>query len=369
MTASGPMAQGPTGAARAFGPKAQYGGGIAVMNGARPGGSGSGGASGSGGGRGGQWDDSPMDPDASDLDEEDDEDVGFKIRARELNDIGDEDEMAPLVLPRDPKVVRSATERKKERAEIRIKLETPYIKPEPEDGASTPALSISSTNATPALDTDSKTGTIDSKDFQIIEDFKPDIKEDFDVTDPGRERLYIFQFPRKFPELVDPSLVDSGDLEADVKPEGGADEAGNAIPRKKDPPDWGRAGPRPNKGARWPTLEGQIGELCIHKSGRVSMMINNDLHYEVLPAAQPSFLQEIVILDHDPAQEPVPLGGARKDSEPNRAMLMMGQTSKKFIVVPEVEHLLERVALQEKEEREDEKRRLEAARLLKKEQR
>ena len=66
----------------------------------------------------------PIYPDASDLEEEDDEDQGFKIRARELNDIGDEDEMAPLVLPRDPKVVRSATERKKERAEARIKNES-----------------------------------------------------------------------------------------------------------------------------------------------------------------------------------------------------------------------------------------------------
>lgn len=57
----------------------------------------------------------------------------------------------------------------------------PFIKPEPEDGTSTPGLSVSSTNATPALDTDSKPGTVDSKDFQIIEDVKPDIKEDFDV--------------------------------------------------------------------------------------------------------------------------------------------------------------------------------------------
>ena len=81
--------------------------------------------------------------------------------------------------------------------------------------------------------------------------------------DPGRERLYIFQFPRKFPELVDPSRDE--ELAADVKPEGGAAPA----PRKKTPPDWGRAGPRPNKGARWSGLEGQIGELCIHKSGQI----------------------------------------------------------------------------------------------------
>lgn len=91
------------------------------MNAAR-GGAGGGGSG--GGGSRGQWDDAgDDDPDASDLDE-DDEDGDYKIRARELNDIGDEDEMAPLVLPRDPKVVRSATQRRQARAEARIKAES-----------------------------------------------------------------------------------------------------------------------------------------------------------------------------------------------------------------------------------------------------
>lgn len=176
------------------------------------------------------------------------------------------------------------------------------------------------------------------------------------------------------------------DLAAAVKPEhGDAAGAPSGAPRKKAPPDWGRAGPRANKGARWSELEGQIGELCVHKSGKVSMMINGDLHYDVrpsvplnisrslthtplvfvsefrqkqvLPAAQPSFLQEIVILDHDPATEPRRPGSDSPASDPNRAMLMMGQTSKKFLVVPEVTHLLEKVALQDKEERAEELRR------------
>lgn len=73
---------------------------------------------------------------------------------------------------------------------------------------------------------------------------------------------------------------------------------------------------------------------------------------QILPAAQPSFLQEVVILEHDPSAEP----GGSGPSEPDHAIRMMGQTGKKFIVVPEVSHLLERIEMQEKEEKERERR-------------
>lgn len=87
------------------------------MNAARAGGGGG------GGGGAGQFDDAVRDPDASDLEDGSDGDTAARVWARELNDIGDEDEMAPMTLPRDPKVVRSGIERRKERVEARIKME------------------------------------------------------------------------------------------------------------------------------------------------------------------------------------------------------------------------------------------------------
>ena len=78
---------------------------------------------------------------------------------------------------------------------------------------------------------------------------------------------------------------------------------------------------------------------------------------QVLPAAQPTFLQEVVILDHDPSYIPHPPSVPTPPSDPNRAVLTMGQTSKKFLVVPEVEHLLEKIDEQEKEERKRERER------------
>ncbi|KAI5478952.1 protein of RNA polymerase III Rpc4 family [Pseudohyphozyma bogoriensis] len=301
--------------------------------------------------RKGQFDDEEekeADPDDSDLEQDEDDGV-WRLRARDLNDIGAEGEMAPLILPRDPKVVRSALERRTQRQQARLKSEAPDVKPEPSDDSS---LRLSAT-ATPGLETDSKASV-------IVEDEKKatpgaELRDDFDVSDPNTERLYIFQFPRKFPALVNALHGDPTDVKP--KPEPGEPGA-TPVPRKKTPPEWGRAGPRANKGARWSTEEGQIGELCVHRSGKVSLRINNDLHYEVLAAAQPSFLQEVAILDHDPASEPVAEGKQRPESDPNRALLMMGQTSKKFIVVPEVEHLLEKISIQEKEEKEEARRKL-----------
>jgi len=87
----------------------------------------------------------------------------------------------------------------------------------------------------------------------------------------------MFQFPRQFPNLVDlASLSAEAGIKAedDVKP-------GMAAPKSRQPPDWGRWGLRANKAARWPTEQGQMGELCVHKSGKVSLRINGDLHYDV----------------------------------------------------------------------------------------
>lgn len=65
-----------------------------------------------------------------------------------------------------------------------------------------------------------------------------------------------------------------------------------------------------------------------------------------------------MILNHDPAAEPLAPGEERPPSNPSGAMLMMGQTSKKFIVVPDAMHLLDKIAEQEKTEKEEAKRKV-----------
>ncbi len=191
------------------------------------------------------------------------------------------------------------------------------VKPEPGDD-SLPG----STTATPAP-ADSKEGSLalfsvdedkEAKDLQDLEqEEKKEIilSEAFDLAvrlslsraeiqlaqvltrplDPLRQpeargELYMFQFPRKFPNFVpaastsktedDPAL---GDLSlSDVKPD---PDAQPAPRRKAAPPPWGRFGTMQEKAARWSEHAGRIGELCVHQSGKVTLKLAGDLRYEV----------------------------------------------------------------------------------------
>lgn len=100
--------------------------------------------------------------------------------------------------------------------------------------------------------------------------------------------MYVFQFPRTFPNMVReedaaalrPQYSADG-TEIKTEPVEGGVGASGSNPKKLQPPPWGIAGSREAMAARWPTAEGQMGELCIHKSGKATMMINGDLTFDV----------------------------------------------------------------------------------------
>lgn len=259
--------------------------------------------------------------------------------------------------------------------------------------------------------------------------------------DNNRLDLYMFQFPRKFPTFVaqeppkldDLSLSDSkkgggsdsdsSDEKKPIKPDPDASQTSSAAARKPVPPEWGRSGTRTQKAARWSEDSGKIGKLRVHRSGKVTLKLNGDLKYEVLPAAQPSFLQEIAVLDHPlrskkdkkdengsskkkaksskgskgkkkgkkdlfKARKPKNAAKGSSDEEssseeeeeeddssssdsssdsdddqpkwnkkdpPPNSLVCIGQTSKKFIVVPEITDLLEKVGEQEAAEKKAER--------------
>ncbi|GAA5870840.1 hypothetical protein JCM8547_001721 [Rhodosporidiobolus lusitaniae] len=405
MTASGPMAQGPGGPPRAWGPKPTSGAsGAAVMAASRA------------GTLNRMLDD---DSDASDLEVDEDpfaEEGGVRFKAIDLNDIGtapgEEEEMTPLVLPRDPKVLRTKIKRMKERKGERAKREAAeQAKREGRvehgmsiDGTSTPSGSGA---ATPALD--SKEGSLsafdeekEAKDLKDLEEEEAKeiiLSEAFEVAPEARGELYMFQFPRKFPTFTPANPSSPSDDDENVSRDAvKADPDAPAPRRKPQPPQWGRFGTRQEKAARWSEEAGRIGELCVHKSGKVTLRLNGDLRYEVLPAAQPSFLQEIAVLDHpqpkptrrdssssssssssdsDSQDSSSSVDRKKKDKKkksssaktkdgssssskaklpPPDSLVILGQTSKKFLVVPEVGDLLEKVAKQEKAEKDEERR-------------
>lgn len=65
---------------------------------------------------------------------------------------------------------------------------------------------------------------------------------------------------------------------------------------------------------------------------------------QIEPAARPSFLQEVVVLDQ-PSKEAG--ADAKKTS---RGIACLGQTNRKLMVMPAVDELLDKVAEQQREE-------------------
>lgn len=110
----------------------------------------------------------------------------------------------------------------------------------------------------------------------------------------ARGELYMFQFPRRFPNFVpsSKSKKEPGTTSslADLSLADGAGVKGDpdAPPprRKAAPPPWGRFGTMQEKAARWSEHAGRIGELCVHQSGKVTLRLAGDLRYEV-SLAQP----------------------------------------------------------------------------------
>jgi hypothetical protein len=84
----------------------------------------------------------------------------------------------------------------------------------------------------------------------------------------------MFQFPRQFPHFNEEVSAPSDP----IKKENGRD----VKPKINDAtPEWGRSGDREEKSSRWQSVQGQIGWLRTHKSGRVTMKIRGDLTFEV----------------------------------------------------------------------------------------
>ncbi|KAH8923697.1 hypothetical protein BT69DRAFT_1281250 [Atractiella rhizophila] len=308
----------------------------------------------------------------SDAEEDDERTTRRRVpNVVDLDEIGDEDEMAPMVLPPDPEKMRDretrkAAKREQERAEKMRKME---VKLEDEDegtgswqgsGTATPALVMGEEvkKSIEAMEIDSKetsrrATTVSGMDVDEEKKLTPkteeDLTDDFVLPESNSERLYIFQFPREFPVFASPSQI--------------ADPSSSFLTRtagvvKKEDPDAPQDGPfgfgagtswNDRKGAKAAevvgcTEGGQIGELIVRRSGRVRLKLG-EVEYDILAGAPPSFLQEIAIID--PPQSVVnPLNEPEPDStlpKPHRrAMYVMGQTNKKYLCAPDIGYLLAR---------------------------
>lgn len=308
-----------------------------------------------------------------------------RTRVADLNDITLEHSMAPLSLPWDPKRIADREKLIQERKEKMLRLANLKIKREAQEIDVKPFVDVNcATSKGSSLQSTRECTTTTDSSVQLRNDEKSDPDRDDvekleiklkqeqleELSKVGKQfltrkkpvktsnagsdavqttsnrpqalpeqapnSLYIFQFPRNFPKFRDP--ITNPPLQettpADQKP-----VIPKKILKKKKPGlddwmGWGKGGRRtecmgvPIGEEEQPPIQGQIGELVIRRSGRVQMIIA-DVAYDVLPGAQPTFHQEVAVIDPKP--------------ESNlRAMFVLGSTFDKFIVVPNVTSLLER---------------------------
>lgn len=266
--------------------------------------------------------------DYGDADENGDGPSGRKSQTVDLYDIGTENEMAPLVLPRDEKKwleeEKLREENDKAMGKLRIVPESsskavkmdPYEEEELAAAslAGTPAAS-NSASATPAPTRSSLDEAAPIEDAAVLgaDDVKIKVKREdistyFDLPkeNASHEQFYIFQFPRLFPQFADsealrdvkPSADDLAQsiIEAKHKVKSAYHESEAEAWRDYIPGRWQGWGKNPGREGRdvlgatdaqsQPTIgessapEGRIGKIKVRQSGRTTLRLGG-IEYEV----------------------------------------------------------------------------------------
>ncbi|MBW0460684.1 hypothetical protein O181_000399 [Austropuccinia psidii MF-1] len=296
-----------------------------------------------------------------------------RITMADLNDITLEQPMAPVSLPWDPKRIAEREKMIQARNEKVAKLTRMKLKQEQDLDIKPHSLSTTPiTISTPSRQSHSMSTGPESvvKREELEERESEAMKQDIKLKQEQREELtkvgkqllrlavttpnsqqnvessnetingtslYIFQFPRQFPKFKNPEIITPEQANEQTEQKVATGARPKTLKKKKPGPDdwmgWGKGGRRTEcmgvpVGEETKTIEGQIGELVIRRSGRVQMLIG-DVAYDVLPGAQPTFHQEVAVID------PKPDGKFR-------AMFVLGSTNQKFLVAPDVSSLLQR---------------------------
>lgn len=305
----------------------------------------------------------------------DPEDDGVEII--DIDEVHALDELAPRALPRmaekaTKKEKRKAAEKRKKVVENRIKAEegsaSTTVKQEPEgdvpmftDEERLRAQTVSSGSATPQLGSDDeKANQADALDLseseneELMDDLVDDFVFDDDDDTSPENRLYLFQFPQRFPDFArqanattelkdDPSKKKRRSVAFAEGTTGGGGSAGTEA--KKDESDSEEDDEKSETGAdskekvkQSRGVEGQIGRLDVYRDGRVFFRFG-DLVMEVTGGSQTTFLQEVMVLD-----------------AANETATSLGEVHRKFIVTPELDCMLADFAIHDAEQRKENER-------------
>jgi len=144
-------------------------------------------------------------------------------------------------------------------------------------------------------------------------DVEPSLRED---------RLYFFQFPSPFPTFV-PHIPTSLPVSADVPISDSSSKKVSFVSDVKPTPDSSRTASTAPPDPQSQTIDGNIGQLELYRSGAVKIRLGNGMLLDVNAASQPSFLQQAVHLDKE-----------------EKRLTIIGEVNKQFIVSPDIDTLL-----------------------------
>lgn len=183
-------------------------------------------------------------------------------------------------------------------------------------------------------------------------------------------RLYFFQFPSPFPKFLPaPVVIDldsdthMADAAAPTPPDKGKGKETDSARSKsvsfapETKPEAKPSATSESDAAKNVPLDGIIGRLEIYRSGIVKMILGDNIVLDVRPlfapnvqyihslsplsqvsaATQPSFLQHAIYVD-----------------EENKQLKVLGAVNRRFVVSPDVEHLLDDIEAKERAKKEAE---------------
>nr|ADE10081.1 RNA pol Rpc4 [Tremella fuciformis] len=145
---------------------------------------------------------------------------------------------------------------------------------------------------------------------------EPDMEGDF-VMAPGQDdpqdRLFVFQMPPKMPRFLPTGPIDATandetkDGVKDVKP---STQALKGKKKAQPPPD------------------GRIGTLVVMKSGKVKLVMGQDIVMNVIPGANDHFLSHLVHID-----------------KPHKSATVLGEVFRQYHLEPDVDSLLQQLQM------------------------
>lgn len=181
------------------------------------------------------------------------------------------------------------------------------------------------------------------------EDETEDVAHDFTAgLEADEEKMLFFQFPKTFPRFAAPlkqantdkrvSFADAGedDNEKDADKEGDEDKDTKGKKEEEDKkPDIKPDLSKIDQLDQDDDAEGEIGELLVYGDGQVRVHLGNGQVYDLNRATQPSFLQNIVSVDHH-----------------HRQISVFGEVGLRYSAIPDIDRLINQMGLEDQEEAE-----------------